>query len=330
MGMKTYGQVISYCVAMRECQDLTHCFALLVIDNRYVRAFRWDQAGIVVTERVDFHEEPEKLGKFLWLYNRLSDAERGIDSTIRPAKKAHKDAAWALLSEKYGAPPDTNDDLRQFKVYDDDSKRSRTYIAGRPRWSVRSPLGRGTRGFFAYGIAEKRLVYLKDTWRIDTPEFVKEGDTYRQLARRLRSNAAANDDGHNPGNTMGNGNKAGSDDDEEPDSEHGLDYEKDHGDMPLPDNEEKLDRKEKPLEEFLPTLLSAGDVTGQATVTQNLKDEWWCFRTKGLQRHQHYRLVLREIGRNLWEFKHIKEVCRVICDTIRGQSQSALFFYHES
>lgn len=267
--MKTYGQVISYCVAMRECQDRTHCFALLILGNQYVRVLRWDQVGIIVTERIDVLDHPEKFGKFLWLFDGLSDSERGIDPTISPATKAHKDAAWKLLTQKYGIPPHSKQSLRKFEVRDPTLRETRIYIAGNPRWSVRSPLGRGTRGFFAYGVTEKRLVYLKDTWRIDTPEFEREGDTYRRLNERLKA------------------------------------YE---------------------VQPFVPTLLCDGDVPGQTTITQDYKDEWWCFRTEGLQRHQHYRLVLREIGHNLWEFSHIREVCQAIYEALRGQSLSIVAF----
>ena len=40
----------------------------------------------------------------------------------------------------------------------------------------------------AYGIIKHKEVYLKDTWRLDLPEFTPEGETYKWLMEKNVSN----------------------------------------------------------------------------------------------------------------------------------------------
>lgn len=256
-----FGQLIACCAAIRECQDRTHCFAVLLLGKQYVRLVRWDQGGMIVSERLDLKHHAHKFAKFLWYFDNLSESERGLDPTITQAAAIHKDTAWEHFSHELKEAVGQKENLRQFVVHDSTFDEPRIYIAGAPRWNVRSALGRGTRGFFAYAVIEKRLVYLKDTWRIDADTFEREGDTYRRLRQ------------HNV--------------------------------------------------EFVPSMLSAGDAQNQSTITQNFQAHKWCFGTQGLQRHQHYRLVLNEIGSNLWGFRNIKDVCSALLDALRGMCSAS-------
>ena len=42
--------------------------------------------------------------------------------------------------------------------------------------------GRGTRGFFAYDVTRKRIVFVKDYWRADLPGHLTEYDVYIKLS----------------------------------------------------------------------------------------------------------------------------------------------------
>ena len=56
-----------------------------------------------------------------------------------------------------------------------------TLIIGRYTARNYSPTGRGTKGYIAYVVKHKRLVFLKLTWRPDSPDIQDELTTYKQL-----------------------------------------------------------------------------------------------------------------------------------------------------
>lgn len=56
-----------------------------------------------------------------------------------------------------------------------------TLIVGKHAVRSYSPTGRGTKGYYAYVVGEHRLVFLKLTWRLDSPQFTQEHETYHEL-----------------------------------------------------------------------------------------------------------------------------------------------------
>ncbi|ETW82699.1 hypothetical protein HETIRDRAFT_382749 [Heterobasidion irregulare TC 32-1] len=199
--MKSRGQIISYTACQFASQHRCFTFSILFLDD-HVRFIRWDRAGAIVTKRFNWRDDPKPLARFLWLFNHLSDAERGYDTSIsKPApreitltKKKLDERANALARAK-GEPSrlpetrySTDDSFRKFCVVDDDpgikegEARVRFFVASVPQWQSGSPVGRGTKGYEALDLETGELVYLKDTWRYEADRMKKEGDTYRKLA----------------------------------------------------------------------------------------------------------------------------------------------------
>lgn len=70
--------------------------------------------------------------------------------------------------------------------------------------------------------------------------------------------------------------------------------------------------------ENIATLECDGDIPGHETVTQQYVGSVWACRNVPLTKHVHYRLVLKEVGRPLTEFRSTKELLCVIRDAIIG------------
>ena len=199
--MKNRGQIISYTACQFASQHRCFTFSILFLDD-YVRFIRWDRAGAIVTKRFNWRDDPKPLARFLWLFNHLSDAERGYDTSIsKPTPQEIKltkkklDERKKTLAKAKGDNPrlaqtrySTDDSFRKFCVVDDDpdlkkgKSRERFFVASVPQWQSGSPVGRGTRGYEALDLETGELVYLKDTWRYEADRMKKEGDTYRKLA----------------------------------------------------------------------------------------------------------------------------------------------------
>ena len=71
----------------------------------------------------------------------------------------------------------------------------------------------------------------------------------------------------------------------------------------------------------IPTLLCHGDVPGQRTATQ---DVWKKIHGTSadcpLKSHQHYRMVVKEVGLPLSDFKNGKELIALLLDCLEGMS----------
>lgn len=175
-------RLIAHIIAVQQCQYRTHCFALVLLGKHHARLLRWDRGGIVVTDRFDFRDAAHShyLPKFLWLYDNLTEVQRGHDPTVSAPSDDEKQNAWAALHSRYpNMPVSVTDSFRKLEVHAHTGKR--LYVVGDPYRSQRTPFGRDTEWFIAYGVTEGRLVYLKDSWCIDECGFMREGETYRRL-----------------------------------------------------------------------------------------------------------------------------------------------------
>ena len=193
---KNRGQICSYAGLQLSAQNRFFLFTVVLLGD-YVRFIRWDRAGAIVTERVNWRRDPSHLIMFLWRFNRLSDVERGRDTSltkpmardIKRAKKAFDERA-RFLARLIGEDEETAQCLyssdatfHQFCITDDDTHRKHYFIASKPHWQSGSPFGRATDGYIAYDITRQKLVYLKNSWRYLEDGIVKEGATYRHLEK---------------------------------------------------------------------------------------------------------------------------------------------------
>ena len=68
---------------------------------------------------------------------------------------------------------------------------ARRFVVQSPSATAYTPPGCATHGSSAWDITEKKLVYVKDMWRVDLKEFDAEGITYGKLMQKNVPNIAA-------------------------------------------------------------------------------------------------------------------------------------------
>ncbi|KAG2131428.1 uncharacterized protein EDB93DRAFT_1108121 [Suillus bovinus] len=144
-GMLTRGQMIAYALTQIGCQFRQFAFSVAII-GKHARILRWDRGGAVVTERFDYTEQPGLLADFFWRFSLASAERMGLDQSLK--------LPTSTKLFYYGVP---DDDISRAHRDDPDLTALYRYIV------------------------KDRVVYLKDTWRIDSNDMQKEGDTYRQL-----------------------------------------------------------------------------------------------------------------------------------------------------
>jgi hypothetical protein len=80
---------------------------------------------------------------------------------------------------------------------EDPSVETRFIISFPPKYTVRSPFGRATRPMLAFGVEAGEIVFLKDYWRADVDEMMKEGEIYERLESNRVPNIAPFGKGNN-------------------------------------------------------------------------------------------------------------------------------------
>jgi hypothetical protein len=238
----TKGQITSYAVAQLATQFRTHIFTILICGG-YARILRWDRSGAVVTAAFDYCDR--YLGEFFWRYDRTSPGDRGIDLSVSKPSEAEATLARQYLKCSLQAS------LVKLAVLNDNDGDMSYYIGSKPSFKGNaSPTGRATRTFIVFDLQAQRVIFLKDTWRIDLPDVVKEGEIYNIL------------------------------------------------------HEAKVS--------FIAPLLCGGDIIEHRTRTQDFWSKPWA------RPHQHYRVVLGVVGRDLTSFDSSWEMVSAIRDALQG------------
>ncbi|KAI0749765.1 hypothetical protein C8Q80DRAFT_1218829 [Daedaleopsis nitida] len=193
-------------------QHRVFVFSVAVAGSR-TRLFRWDRSGVVVTESFDIREQPEILCEFLWRFSCMSCEGRGHDLTVENASAEeelhYREAVNRHVREQTGFK---DEDLAQavsehyqvgrvlaihvFAQQPGAHLQRHRYLVSRPVVSPLSPVGRGTKAYWAYSTITSRIVLLKDTWRLldenegsilarlselgvrHVPQFVHHGDVF--------------------------------------------------------------------------------------------------------------------------------------------------------
>jgi hypothetical protein len=254
---KTLGQICSYATAHMAAQFRSHIFSLLVF-RRYARILRWDRAGVIVTGQIDLTQPTgaSLLANFFSHYGNMTDSQRGYDENI--TRVTRRDAETIVPDA--GKILDANKDSPFFLVKFPDSNHQ--FLITKPTYmGIGSPTGRSTRTFQALSLTTKKLVFLKDTWRVIHPGVLPEHDIYASLAS-----------------------------------------------------------KEVP---HVATMIAYHDMLNEATQTKDFAgEEWVRFKDsdppRSFRKFQHYRLVLKEVGRPLQSFENVKELVQVFRDTLQG------------
>lgn len=196
------GQLTLYAASQLARQHRLWIFSLAIFGN-FARLFRWDRAGVVISDRFDY-TSLDFLSQYFWRFARLTPIQRGHDPTVSsPSAEEERLFHTAIKKCLQGRKTASNTrphpkmsialhkDFPRWKllVDDRDGKRSE-FIVGKPIFCGMAATGRCTRGYIALELEEKRLMFLKDTWRPDHLDIQSERETYKTLEEKKVPNIA--------------------------------------------------------------------------------------------------------------------------------------------
>jgi hypothetical protein len=168
----TLGQITAYAAVQLAAQFRTHAYFVFILRDT-ARILRWDRAGTIVTEAIEYNKSPH-LAEFFRRYSKASAAMRGKDESVSDPTPSEERAARDALKLEPNVP------LFKLSIPNANGRAS-YFITCPPEPSLYTPPGRATRGFRAYDVTRRRLVFLKDSWRIDLPDILPEGQMYKIL-----------------------------------------------------------------------------------------------------------------------------------------------------
>ncbi|KAI5116114.1 hypothetical protein M0805_001984 [Coniferiporia weirii] len=185
------GQMVSYAVAHLGSSFRTHTFSVLVLGD-IARIIRWDRAGAIVTEPIEYTKDSTSFAEFFRRFDQLTPEQRGHDTTV--STPTSEELAKARLGFKLqNKDAENNEDLQsccntildqtlhKFAVQKDDGSEPSYFVGPMPERKTLSLVGRASRGSPVCDLKTGRICYLKDTWRIDASHLLREGKIYENL-----------------------------------------------------------------------------------------------------------------------------------------------------
>lgn len=194
-GLKTRGQLIEYATDIMSLQHRLFAYTVTFIGT-IARITRWDRSGAIVSTAFDYADTKDNyLGEFLWRYSHASRTEQGFDDTVTEASSEEAqtfanevnvflDRLFVKGSSHRKMLEDTLDSrwpTSKMSVVDEKTGTETHYIVRRPFSEVLSPCGRSTRGYLAYSLELKRVMFVKDTWRTEDEGVPSEAEAYKTL-----------------------------------------------------------------------------------------------------------------------------------------------------
>ncbi|KAL4063371.1 hypothetical protein V8B97DRAFT_2011736 [Scleroderma yunnanense] len=188
-GKLVRGQITAYATAQLGKQFRLFAFSVVIV-GEMARILRWDRSGATVTRAFDCVQNPALLVQFFQRFASQTREGRGwdpsvtrIDETCLPEAIPSPDIIPAARNA-LNLRSDSSMFCIQVPASDDSSTANGSkfchYIGGRPPCPY-SLIGRSTRAWRVFNVVTKRIVFLKDTWRIDADDIDPEGVTYRKL-----------------------------------------------------------------------------------------------------------------------------------------------------
>ncbi|KAI8974250.1 hypothetical protein BD414DRAFT_424467 [Trametes punicea] len=207
-------------VYQQLCEDIDHVFPrqqrtalfVLLVSGTMARITRWDRSGTIFSDAFDFVENPVAMRDILWGFSLLSSEGQGLDPTavlVEPGTEEYKTMdelarerpTDLALAEGTPVPDQAGDagepvfgyvrmmfakSLRspfwpRWKLSVPTTGGCKVYLVGMPITLSPGIIGRGTRGYVAVDWETKRFVWLKDTWRPNSPDATPEGDMLKAL-----------------------------------------------------------------------------------------------------------------------------------------------------
>ncbi|KAH9835400.1 uncharacterized protein C8Q71DRAFT_908540 [Rhodofomes roseus] len=212
---RALGRMGKYIAKLFRRQHRLHISTLYVFKGQ-VRVLRSDRAGTIVSTPVNFQADPSLLHKVLWRYACMNQVERGFDPTVtratvdeieamrscpamNNAAGAYRDAAldqpgWPVykitmrhgdLIDQQSMQPIADEFYEPEKLSIPEDRVGTSdevcFIVGKRRSATNSPAGRGMRGYIAYDVSRRRLVFLKDHWRPCIKSSLFEGEVLQSM-----------------------------------------------------------------------------------------------------------------------------------------------------
>ncbi|KAL1754467.1 hypothetical protein FB107DRAFT_215753 [Schizophyllum commune] len=178
-GNKTLDKVLSF--IEDEHSEQFNVFSFFLFYNAdYFRVIRVDQDGLIVTERVAC----KRLSNFFQHFDGLSPAQRGYDATVRDVSQDSDEAGQAREALKpFISTSQQNEPIREMGVptAHEGGDGLRWYHIWAPTTQQTRLLSRATRGYPAWDPADKKVVWIKDSWRALDDDLFPESETLRQL-----------------------------------------------------------------------------------------------------------------------------------------------------
>lgn len=171
-GKDTLGQITSYAAAQLGAQFRTHVYSVFILRDT-ARILRWDRSGTIVTEAIKYNED-SFLAEFFRHYSKAPAAMRGADMSVSLPTPLQAESARNALGL------DTSISLAKLSIRPDRGK-AQYFVVPAPSATLYTPPGRATRGFKAYDVSRRNVVFLKDSWRINLPDIHQEGEIYKTL-----------------------------------------------------------------------------------------------------------------------------------------------------
>ena len=341
---KVRGQIISYAELIYAVQQRVALFMLVVIGPN-VRFIRWDRSGALVTRPLNYVENWKRFCNILWRIGQCSDADLGLDPTatrLYPQDPDYIRMTAATLSvrtdvretERDLQPGDlpeegpivfeyvramfkqaVNSPWPRYRLKVPYGTSTRTFLVAKPTFRARGLAGRGTRGYVALDCATEEFVWLKDAWRAHYLLIDKEGDVLKRLNEAGVENVptlichgdiAGQETltpkwwkAKNPLNTRTTSTQSAMrDSSPSPCS-------------PAPSSSGALKRKrdDERSEDSVPLRKGANTGTGFSAFREECP----------LRLHQHYRLVEKEVGMPLANFKNGRQLVAVVLKGLNGK-----------
>lgn len=181
------GQLVSYARVWNAHSHRTHCF-MVYISDPWARIIRFDRSGAVVSRRFNFRNNGDLLVDFLWRISKATPEMLGRDPTVGPVSKAEEAKARKELAPwkdggvvssvlKMKIPHGTPSDQEKRDGYQKMHELLVWVALSDPGYVT----GRATRGYPAWDLTTKSVVFVKDSWRSLDPCVEKETDILRKL-----------------------------------------------------------------------------------------------------------------------------------------------------
>ena len=317
-----WAQLLSYAALVFKFQKRLFHY-IVIFFGRYARIIRFDHSGIVATEKIDYTTDGARLTEFFVRYGRYGAANRGHDPTATRIDPKNKDMAeLAAAMREYGreaeekrpkdhVPPLFNKTLDEkwpwwkLEVYDEVTDSCHLFAVGKPHFYSGGVVGRGTCGYIGVPLD-------------------KEGNP---TPLRIPKDSK-------PAPTSKAGSSTPLDADHEKLKESSFKevhfvYLKDAWRVDHPGIEKEgavLHILNKHKVQYVPTLLYHGDLGDNTLSYAN----WPVYhpdedpRDCPLKAHQHYRLVVAEVGKPLSEFTNGLELVIAILCCVIGERLCAI------